>query len=255
MADENKELVTKAPTAIDRPHTRGHENHVAQEDMLIPRVMLIQFTPPKTVEIDPAVITPGKIINSVTVQELPKDAKGYPFIPIKRSVNWVRFNPQKQEDPNFDPSYEMGAMIWSSNDPKDPRVLKEGAWGPKSEPPLATKFINYLAWFPGLDFPAVLSFARTSFKAGKALTTMTEMLHRADDLFRWKYRLLAKQEQNDQKQKYYVLAVEEIGRTTDEEFAKAEEIYGIFAEKAIDAYEDDAAATAEPAKEPQPWDK
>src|SRR3990167_203344 len=138
------DIEKKSETAIATTR-RGHEDRIDQSDLMIPRTMLIQFTPPKNLEIDPAVHTPGKIVNSITGEVLPVNKDGnIEFIPIRRGVLWIRFNPQDKDKPNFDPQFEPGATIWKSSDPSDPRVAAEGAWGEDGTPPLATKYINYL---------------------------------------------------------------------------------------------------------------
>jgi len=230
---------------------RGHEQAVDQSDLTIPRAMLIQFTPPKTINIDPETTPPGSIINSVTGEKLTKDETGaIQFIPVMRAVEWIRFNSQNDKDTDFNPGYEPGAIIWRSNDPKDPRVIEEGAWGANNEPPRATKFINYLAVVPDQSMPIIVSFAKTSFKAGKVMTTMTQFA--AGDLFSWKYRLRTKKEQNDQKQQYYILTVERAGKCSPEEFSQAEAIYNAFAGKDIKIHEETDEDSSP--KEKQPWE-
>lgn len=245
---QEKAVSTKAETAVATKR-RGHEAPVDESDLLIPRALLIQYTPPRVVKIDPKLIQPGMIINSITAQELPKDETGaIVFVPFRRTVNWVRFNAQDEDKPDFDPQFEAGAVIWKSDDPKDERVIEQGKFGPNGEPPLATKFINYFCHVPG-TMPIVISFSKTSFKAGKQLTTMTQF---ADgDLFSWRYRLRSKEEQNDKKQKYFVLTVEQAGRASEEEYQKAEQYYTQFSSQDVKVHEFE-----DPASEPEkkPWE-
>lgn len=258
MTEETKEIApnkdtvkdTVKDTTIAKANPRGHGHVVDPADIIIPRIMLIQYTPPKKVELPPE-IGPGKIINNVTVTELTKDDKGrVEFIPVLRSVNWVRFNPQNENDPNFDPQYEPGAVIWRSDNPEDARVIAEGAWGQHSEPPLATKFINYLLIVPSEPIPMMVSFGKTSFEAGKRLTTFSQMYHEADDLFAWKYFLAAKQQQNDQKQKYFVFTVDQAGKCSENEYKRAERFYERFAGKELKIEGDEEAVESADKK---PW--
>lgn len=250
MEEQTNEIEIKNKNTVATVNRLGHEDAVDQSDLMIPRAMLIQFTPPKTVNIDPAVHTPGKIINSITLEILPTDAVGAVlFQPVKRGVVWIRFNSQKKEDPAFEP----GAVIWRSNDPNDARVIAEGQWGPNNEPPKATKFINYLAHIPGHDMPIVISFGKTSFKAGKVLTTMAQFA--SGDLFSWTYRLRSKIEQNDQQQKYYVLAVDRGGKASPEDYAAAREKFEMYRTKDIHVHDEGSAEETEAPSSKKPWEE
>lgn len=253
---EEKSQIAEAPKneVVKAATRRGHEQPVDQGDIMIPRVKLLQALSPEVQEGD-GKLRQGMLVNSLTKEELPKDAEGWiTFIPIMRSVNWVKFNARNDKDPAYDPTYELGQLIWRSNDPSDPLVIQEGKFGPKGEPPVATKFINYLAWVPGCEMPIVLSFSKTSFKAGKALTTLTEMVHGKDDLFQWKYRVRAKKEQNKAKQQYFVLEATEAGKASEEEYKRAEDVYESFKGRELKVDEEHDEEVAGEATAKQPWD-
>ena len=166
MTQELGETIKSNVPAVNVPK-RGLEEGVENEDVMIPRASLLQSLSPEIIEDTHKHLNlkVGQIINSLTKEVLPDT-----FIPIIRFVTWVRFNPRNKEDKNFDPTYDAGATIWRSNDPHDERVLREGKFGPNGEKPLATKFVNFLCYFPGVEMPIVISFSKTSFKAGKQLT-------------------------------------------------------------------------------------
>ena len=253
MTEENKELATKVKTSIaTQTVKRGLEDGVDSSDLIIPRLMLIQNTPPKTVVVDRKTCPPGALINSLTALPLQLDDKeGIPFLPIIRGVKWIRFNAQEEGKPGYDSRFETGGKIWESRDPRDPRVIAEGAWGPKGEPPIATKFIEFLIMVPSEDMPLVIGFSKTSFAAGKQLTSMVQYTKKAD-IFAEKYRLRAKQEQNDQKQKFYVLTVEKIGDCTPEEYKQAEAYYNGFVGRKLKVHGEEEEAT--PVSKRQPWE-
>lgn len=145
----------------------GFEGGVDIHQITIPRVRLLQALSPE-VKNDPKAFQPGMIINSITKEVLPKT-----FIPlVKMPTSWVRFNARDRKSPAFEPEFEAGAMMWKSDDPKDPRVIEQAKWGPNNEPPLATEFMNFLCYFEGFTLPAVLSFSKTSYTAGKEFFTM-----------------------------------------------------------------------------------
>jgi len=226
-AESDAALAKREETAIGRPAPRrGFEEPTEQEDLILPRVLMIQYTPPKTVEIDPKIHVPGSLINSLTKEILPLDeAGGVVFVPILKKKNWVRFNPSKKDDKNFDPAFEPGAVIWRSDNPLDPRVKAGSEFGPNGEPPAVTAFLNFLAYIPGYKMPIIVSFSKTSYRAGKELLSLTQFSD--GDMFAWKYRLKAKAEKNDLGQ-FFVLKVEKIGANEGDEFKKCESLWNDF---------------------------
>lgn len=257
MADE---IAKKEETAVAKANAprRGLEEAIDPSDLIIPRTMLIQNTPPKTVQIDKKQCPPGTIINTLTAVPLPTNDKGeIIFIPIIRGTKWIRFNAQEakingQPNPLFDTNFQPGAKIWESKDPSDPRVIAEAAWGPNGEKPLAGKFIEFLSIVIGEGMPIVIGFAKTSFNAGKNLSSMAQFSGKPD-LFAFKYRLSSQEKKNPQQQEYYTLSVSKAGACTEEEFLEAETIYNNFYGKELKVHgeEDD---TAEPVATKQPWE-
>ena len=140
---------------------RGFEGGVDREDLIIPRAKLIQALSPELTE-GLEGIKVGSVINSLTKEVLPQE-----FIPIFTFKNYIRFNPRSKDDPNFDSEFDPGAVIWKSTDPLDPKVKAEAKFGPNGEKPVATTFINFFSYFPGVPMPIIVSFSKTSYKAGQ----------------------------------------------------------------------------------------
>lgn len=205
---------------------RGLEERPDQGDFEIPRAKLLQALSPEVQ--DPGLtLKQGQIINSLTKDTLPAE-----FIPVFRMPsNWIRFNPRKKDDPNFDSDYGLGDVIWRSSDPSDPRVIEQGQFGAKGEPPKATKFLNFFCLFPGVDMPIVVSFSKTSFKAGKHFNSLIQFS--TGDMFSKKYRLASKQVTTGAGT-YFVLTVEKVGETSINEFGIAEVLYKEFFTKRED---------------------
>lgn len=224
--DEQKELVTQT----DGP--MGFNDGDDKEDLIIPRAKLLQGLSPEIVDGLPGLST-GMIINSVTKEVLPGT-----FIPIFMFKNWMRFNPRKSTDYGYDPEFEPGAIIWRSDDPKDPRVIEEAAWGPNDEKPLATTFMNFFAVFEGSMTPVIVSFSSTSYKAGKQLYSIAKFT--GLDMFARKYTLASKQEAkgND---KYFVLTVNPAGVCTQDQYDGCLSLFKDFNMKAGDIQVHDEA--------------
>ena len=190
---------------------RGHEEPSEMEDLEIPRAKLIQFTSEEnTTDIKEERKDPGTLINSLTGETIENI-----FIPIFKFTNYIKWNPRKKDDPNFDAAFEPGAMVFQSTNRQDPRVIDGIEFGPNSEPPAVTKYMNFLCYFVGHPMPLVLSFSKSSFAAGKKLNSMTQF--GGGDMFSKKFRLGVKQEENAGT-KYFVLSVHPAGAPTEAEF-------------------------------------
>lgn len=254
---ENQEIDKKQQTALATGTRKGFGDGVDHEDLIIPRLYLVQNMPPKKIEIDRKLCPPGTMINSLTAQPLKlDDQNGVPFIPILRGKKWIRFNAQEKGKPGWDENYEQGAKIWESRDRRDPRVVAEGKWD-GDNPPLATEIIEFLVLVEGEDTPLVLGFSRTSFGAGKTLTSMAQFAKRTDgtdaDLFEVSYRLRAQEKKNNQGHCWYQFAVGRIGSVSGEALARARALFEQFANADFKTHgdEEDGAAEVSPK---QPWE-
>ena len=247
----SKAVAKKNPTAVDTVGAvrRGFEEGTTKEDLIIPRAKLMQALSPEVVDNiqtpDGKDIKVGMIINSLTKDDLPAE-----FIPVFKFTNWIRFNPRNDKDPNFNPAVEPGAIIWRSNDPDDPKVREEGAFGPNGEVPLATKFINFFCYFPGVPMPIILGFAKTSYKAGRQLLSLAKFT--PGDMFSRKYKLTSKVVKGEFT--YCVFNVEPCGIPADSDFKFAEALWNEYASKAKDLQvHDEAGAAEEVDKEKAPF--
>lgn len=234
---EDKNLATQTPGALTDPSAqrKGFEEPTQKEDLQIPRAKLLQALSPEVVvgEKDPVSnepLRPGMIINSLTKQVLPAE-----FIPVFKFTNWIRFNPRNTKADDYDPAYGPGDIIWRSTDPLDPRVQEEGKFGPNGEAPLATKFLNFFCWFPGVNMPVVLSFSKTSLKAGRRLLSLAQFSGR--DMFATKYKITSKQETGDAGS-YFVLNVEQVGLASEVEYNIGDQLWQQYSNKPIQVHDE-----------------
>ena len=177
---ENKELARHIP--------RGFEEGISKDYLIMPRIKIVQ-----AMSNESSVIKQGIIINNLTLEEMPKN-----FIPILKFTEWRKFNPRSNKDPNFDPTYPVGALIWTVKDSSDARIL-EAEFGNNGEKPTAIKFMNFLCVFEGQRNPVVISFHNTSYKAGKKLLSLcvNNSMSQGRDMFSNKYQLESKEVSND----------------------------------------------------------
>lgn len=228
--DQNLEKKTPGAIVPASKAPRGFEEPTEREDLIIPRAKLLQALSPEVVarEKDPVAgvdLLAGMIINSLTKQSLPNE-----FVPVFKFTNWIRFNPRNSKDANFDPLYGPGDVIWRTKDPLDPRVAEEGKFGPNGEPPLATKFLNFFCYFPGVQMPVILSFSKTSFMAGRRLLSLAQFSGK--DMFATKYRVTSKQEVGEAGT-YFVLEVAQLGVASEEEYGIGAKLWDTYSDKTI----------------------
>lgn len=199
--------------------SRGLEE-VGSEDLIIPRVKLLQPLSPELK--DHKDLRAGMIINSLTHTELPAL-----FTPIFYWKEWLRFNPRDNKSADFDSNFEPGALMWRTRDANDPRV-KEAEFGPNGEPPKALTTLNFFSVFDGDAMPVILSFSKTSYKAGKNLLSLAKL--RGGDMFSRRYKLGVKEESNA-KGDYYVLVVNPAGDCDAATFKTGEDYFNRFGVK------------------------
>lgn len=207
---------TNGALAVGSHRPQGLENEVERKDLIIPRAKLLQALSP---EVSEGQGKPGQIINSLTKEALPG-----PFIPCIFFKQWICFNPRDSKHQNYNPLFGPGEVVYQSMDPNDERVRVDREFGPEGGRPKATEFISFVSYFPGVEMPVVVSFANTSYKAGKQLLTMLKFGSKA--IWQRKFKLASKAEKNSQiGATYHVLTVEPAGDATDEEAAFAKGIW------------------------------
>ncbi len=225
MTEESKDLTKTTAAGVPAKAgvpQRGFEEPTEKEDIIIPRVKLLQPLSPEVVEEKKG--TAGDIINSLTKEALQSE-----FVPIFKFTNWTRFNPRDNKLPGFDAKFAPGDMIWTSVDPLDQRVIDEGKWDGDT-PPLATKFLNFFCMFEGSPMPLILSFSKTSAKTGKQLLSLAKFAN--CDMFGRRYKLGAKMIAGE-KGTYYIFTVAPDRVTTPEEYAAGEKLWIDFSNKEI----------------------
>ena len=203
---------------------KGFEGGIDQGDLIIPRAQLLQaMSPILSLPEYAGTFKPGMIINNLTKDVLPPT-----FVPVFTFTNWIRFNPRNSKDPNYDHAYEPGSVIYRTNDPYDARLKHDAQFGENGEPPLAIKFLNFFSYFPGQSMPIILSFSRTSFKAGKTLLSLARFS--PGNMFSVRYRLSSRQKETDGN-KYFILDVNVDGKNEGDEYALCEQWHTEFAMK------------------------
>lgn len=232
----SKEIETKKETAIAAHKTaRGFEEQTDKEDLILPRATLLQALSPQVTDgIEGC--RPGIIINNITQEVLPEI-----FVPIFKWTEYIKFNPRDNKADEFDPAFEPGGLIWKTTTPTAEQ-LAECKFGEAGEKPTALKTLNFLCYFVGVDMPIVLSFAKTSFKAGKLLLSLAQFS--GGDMFSQKYALKSKQVEKSGT-KYFIYEVRKLSKANKEEFAIAEGWYENFRGKEIKTHDENIVEATE----------
>lgn len=199
---------------------RGFEDEVDQSDVIIPRAKLIQPTCQELAELQKSHIYGGDIINSLTKEKLPGE-----FIPVFVYKEYIRFNGRKKEDPDFDPAFAPGALMWRTRDKNDPRVA-QCKFGPNGEVPLGQEVMNFFCIFDGQSMPTILGFAKTSYKTGKHLYSLAKFA--GGPMFSRKYKIRTTSTTNEQGT-FFVMHVDPAGECDPETFKMAESYFNQFA--------------------------
>lgn len=213
----------------------GHEEALDPDDIEFPRAKVVQFTSEEATTADEkARIAPGRFINGTSKVEISPI-----FIPIYKYKTYTQWNPRKADDPNYDPAYEKGALVFSTHDRHDPRVMAGINFGPKGEAPKVQQTINVFCLIQGNEIPLLLSFSKSSYRGAKRLNTMLLEAGLADkkaglagDIFANKFKLEFSQQENAGT-KYYVMNVVAAGKSSAEEQNTARTWFKFFQNKAV----------------------
>lgn len=239
MTEQNNALTTAAQNAglvpaktmkeevlaLFSPKREGFEQGINMDELTIPRVKMLQGLS-EEVKKEPRKFIAGMLINSVSKQELiGLEGAGIKFIPLaKLPTTWVRFNARDRKAEDFVPEFAEGAVVWRSDDPKDPRVIEQGKWDGDKKP-VATEFMNFLCYVEGFAIPLVLSFSKTSFRAGKDFYTMAVGFGGAMRSRKYELKALSKTKSGND---FFVLNVQPLGKCDEDETEIANVLFNAF---------------------------
>jgi hypothetical protein len=218
---EEKELVEKKPQEgkLVKPDqsgsgSRGFENF-GTDDLIIPYAKLMQPLSPELDDMED--VKAGQILNSMSQENYGTELTFIPLIFQKKRIKWI-------------PREEGGGIECQSPNGRYPTIGKMHShlcreceysrWTEKN-PPECIEFLDFLSLTESGDIITV-SFARTSFKAGKQLVNTARFS--GGDLFSKKYTLFTKKEKND-KGTYFVYSVKPAGLVSEDEYEAAEKFY------------------------------
>jgi hypothetical protein len=197
-------VVTQAaiPAVYDGP--TGMAANIGTSDLRLPRVALQQALSPSVVDGTHKV---GALVNSLTQEEIKAPAVITPCFVFKNVIKWK-------------PREQGGGMLYkTTNITAD--VQKDLAWV-GDQKPTADAYINVVCLIDGQEgMPVLLSFCKTSYKAGQDLATLVQLSGCA---WKFKYEIGTKLIKGA-KGSYYIFTVKRAAKTTEEEAVAAKELY------------------------------
>lgn len=208
-------ITTEAPSFIDPSKNRGAEN-VGVEDIIVPRLELIQGLSPAVKRGDPKHIPGcqlGQMNNSVT-RELYGDS--VLVVPVYYIKQWLVWRDQKKGGGfagAFDTQAEAEARA------KQEGGEKEG-WQALDTPQHLCLLLNQST---GKVEELMISLPRTKAKVSRGWNSMMRMA--GGDTFARVYKITTAEETSKQGQQYYNFVIQQVGFAPEFVYKQAEELY------------------------------
>jgi len=196
LAKRNDDAPSYLAPVADGEAVPGLEN-VRPQDILIPRLVLMQALSPQVVEKN---FESGDIINSISGELVLEVDKEIEFIPIYHYLEWIQWGDRDAgggiQDRSLDPDGQLAQM---SN-----KMVKHTTAEGK-EVFTVTEYHNFVCVFVEDDKlePIVISCAKSNIKHAKKFIGLIRMRGRFP-MYAGKYCLQSALETNPQNQKYYV---------------------------------------------------
>jgi hypothetical protein len=229
MADKKNGKTDLAKTetagALERPaflqsgDTRGAEQ-ITQDDLQLPRLAIAQGLSPEILEDNPKYIDGlkmGHMFNNLTGQL-------YHRGPIEFTI--VRADPTRWVE--FIPRDEGGGVADLNVPPDDPRTKFWRDEQGKSQPPVATKFYDFVILMLPSREPIALSMKGKALKVARQLNALIKL--RNAPIFAGKYLLTSVMESNA-KGTYGMYQIRNAGWVDEQTFKYAEGVYNAIKSK------------------------
>jgi hypothetical protein len=201
------------PAFLSKDDHRGSE-HIAQEDLQLPRIAIAQGLSPELIEGNAKYIDGlkmGHMFNNLTGELYNKG-------PIEFVV--VRADPPRWVE--FIPRDEGGGVADLNVPPDDPRTQFTRDEEGKSVPPVATKFYDYVILMLPSKEPIALSMKGKALKVARQLNALIKL--RNAPIFAGKYVLTSTLESNS-KGTYGVPQIRNAGWVDEQLYKLAEGVY------------------------------
>lgn len=230
---------------------KGFEN-LQREDILLPRLLLLQALSPQVVE---GGEKPGTMY--VNLSNVSKGTKVIitPVLHYRSRIKWI-------------PKDDGGGIDCQAQDAKNPTSTKYAPncavcphkeWDneqakPKDQQPKCTMYDNFVVLIGDSTEPVILSMGKTQTKVSKKF--YSAMALKGGDMFDYQYELTTVQEANDRGDKYFNFAVKDLTKKTQDERRKlCDTLWASLSKASLRAAEpeQEEAAAAAPAGGPKQY--
>jgi hypothetical protein len=234
----NKALATKTHTKVGG---KGFEN-LSREDILLPRILLLQPMSPQVMEMDEK---PGTLFLNLSNKSIGDKVMITPVLHYRSRIKWV-------------PKDDGGGIDCSAQDAKTPSTNKYAEncaackykdWDDtkkdkKEQAPECTMYDNFVVLVNDGNEPVILSMAKSQAKVAKKFYSM--MVIKGGDMFDYTYSLTVVKEKKDDKT-FFNFSVADTGKkTTDERRIQCEQLWASLSKATVRAeMEPDTAAAPE----------
>lgn len=220
----NKELTAKEKAALAKQEQEapmGFEDE-SQDDMIIPRVKVIQTLSPERKE---KIAAEGDILNSLTKEKL----NGKTFIPVFKFNNNIWWRDRSDgggmnciaRDGKHGEMSDGTALICAACRRNEFDNTKQG----REAFPVCTKYINFFGFFEGERIPVIMSFAKTNYSEGKKLFSLAKVT--MQNMWNYGYKINEKLIAKNGNE-WYILVVAPAGPANDEDRDFALNLYKQF---------------------------
>lgn len=207
MDNTNIQNSEAAVPAVQKEYSgpTGLSSNITSQDLRLPRVALLQALSPQ-VQSQPEIYRQGMFIDTLTQDVLTAPVSFIPVFIFKNVIKWK-------------PRNEGGGMLWKTTT-ITPEVAKELQWNGTTKP-TADLYYNAVCLLDGQSVPIIISFCKTSLKAGQDLATLATL---SGYSWKFKYTLESVKTTKDNNT-FYVMRVKRGVLTTPEETQEAADLY------------------------------
>lgn len=192
------------------------------EDLLLPRVKLLQPMSPEVLEQG---ATAGHMVNSITKEDYGEEMKIIPLLHFKNRIKWG----DREKGGGIECSSDNGKVSRPEFGGLSCLTCKEQKWNNEAKKetdrkPTCTLYYSFPCIPEGSDLPIGVSMERTKIKIAKKLLSIARYAGGNLDLFAKKYRLYVTKEKGP-KGMYYNFDIEPVGFTSAYDYKMAEAMY------------------------------
>lgn len=231
------------PAYLTTETNKAGFEHMRQEDLIVPRLMVMQALSPAVVE-NKAITGEGR--DSLTNELVLPKGEGRAFAIVFHYLEWILWGDRKTGEGILDRSTDMNGKL-----AKDTRRDADNK-------PIVTEYHNFIVMVEGRDAPILLSFSKASHKYGRMLLNLARMRNAA--IFAGRYMIGIRTDTNKAGQSYCVPVAENAGWVEQETYEQLKVQHATLAEMyesgRIAAHQDtpeestnDAPAAPPPAQE------